>query len=409
MRVLVAAFACRPGAGSEPGAGWALPSGAARAGHDVTLITQRRNRSDIMAAIAAEPALDGLHPHFIGLPAAVMERWDSALGLRGLQLYYLAWQLPLLVRARKLHRTWSFDVAHHATMTNDWIPSGLALAGIPAFVWGPLGGGERVPRSCRAFLGPRGRILEWVRVRTAGKLGVWPGRASARRATLLVAQNEDEAASLRHSGRPVVVSPNVFLDPSWFTPSPDDTAPKENRPAGKKRQALYMGRLVAWKGIYLAIQTMRDRELAEWELHVYGRGSERRRAESMIRRWHLGDRIFIHEPVSRLQVRQLMEEADALLYPSMRDAASWVVGEALAVGCPVVCLDIGGPPLLVKPCGTAVAIDGDVSRNLARALASTPDGARCVVRWGEDRVPALIEDWYARATERQGQSLPLAR
>jgi glycosyltransferase involved in cell wall biosynthesis len=375
----------------------------------VTLVTQRRNRDTVTAAIAADAAVVGLQPHFIGLPAALMELWDRALGLRGLQLYYLVWQLPLLITARRLNRALPFDVAHHATLTNDWIPSGLSLAGIRAFVWGPLGGSERVPPSCRVFLGPRGRLVEGARWLTAGRLHVWAGRATARRATLLVAQNEDEAASLRSVGRTVIVSPNVFLDPSWFTPRANGSGggPGPELPPGERRHALYVGRLVAWKGIHLALQAMRRPELAHWDLHVYGRGSERRRAETRIRHWGLADRVFLHDPVSRPSVRALMEGADALLYPSMRDAASWVVGEALAVGCPVVCLNVGGPPLLVESCGTAVPTEGDVPGNLARALAATSESTRCVVRWGDDRVPGLVDDWYARATAQENVVLPL--
>ena len=400
MRVLIAAFACRPGSGSEPGAGWALASGAARAGHDVVLVTQPRHREAIAAAIAADPSLSGLHPQFVGLPAAVMELWDRALKLRGLQLYYLAWQLPLLAKARQLHQGRPFDVAHHATMTNEWIPSGLSLAAIPAFVWGPLGGGERVPRSCRVFLGPRGRLTETLRSLTTGALGIWTTKASARRATLLVAQNGEEAARLRRSGRPVTISPNVYLDSWWFTPLPRSTPSLGGKESGtRRRRAIFAGRLVAWKGIHLALEVMRQPEAADWELHVYGQGPERRRAESAVARWGLSDRVFLHEPVPRARIRALMEEADALLYPSMRDAASWVVGEALAVGCPVVCLDVGGPPLLVGSSGTAVATDGDVPGNLARALEATPRDERPVVRWGEDRVPGLLDEWYARATD----------
>lgn len=398
MRVLIAAFACDPGRGSEPGAGWAFASGVAKAGHEVTLVTQPRNRDRLLAAIGDDPTLSGLHPHFVGLPVSVMRWWDRLLGLKGLQLYYLAWQLPLLVTARRLHRMQPFDIAHHATMTNDWIPSGLTYSGVPAFVWGPLGGSERVPRSCRRFLGPRGRVSERLRPVLSGALRPWASRAS-RRATLLVAQNDDEAGALRRYKRPVVTSPNVFLDPSWFGPALQDLPTAPQIPGNHRRQALFVSRLLAWKGIHLALETMRRSELAEWDLHIYGHGPERRRAQSEIRRWGLAQRVFLHEPVPRTELKVLMQNADALLYPSMRDAASWVVGEALAVGCPVVCLDVGGPPILVRSCGVAVAPDGDVPGKLASALAATPRTRR-VVRWGDDRVPDVITDWYTRALGR---------
>jgi len=344
-----------------------------------------------------------------------MEQWDRVLGLRGLQLYYLSWQIPLLLLARRLHRSRPFDAAHHATMTNEWIPSGLSAAGLPALVLGPLGGGERVPPECRRYLGVRGRFTERVRAIAAGGFHVAVARPSARRATLLVAQNEEEAARLRRCDRPVVVSPNVFLDPTWFDPvSPDRggtrtdgslraTDAKAGRQGGPPRyRALYVGRLVAWKGIHLALEAMRRPEADDWELHVYGHGAERRRAEAKIRRWGLAERVVLHEPVPRHEVRDLMVHADALLYPSMREAAGWVVAEALAVGCPVVCLEIGGPPLLVGTGGTTVPICGDVPGNLAQAVAATVGQPRRVVRWGDDRAAGLVQGWYERATGRAG-------
>jgi glycosyltransferase involved in cell wall biosynthesis len=235
--------------------------------------------------------------------------------------------------------------------------------------------------------------MESVRPLATGGLRAWATRGSTRM-SLLVAQNEDEAQQLRLRRRPVVVSPNVFLDSSWY-PDNEETPPRPA--AGRRYQAVSIGRLVAWKGIHLALQAMRHDLLSDWDLHIYGRGPERKRVVSQIRRWGLAERVFLHEPVSRPAIKKVMQHADALLYPSMRDAASWVVGEALALGCPVVCLNVGGPPLLVRSCGTVVPTEGDVPGNLARALAATTLTERHVTRWGDDRVPALLEEWYERA------------
>jgi glycosyltransferase involved in cell wall biosynthesis len=160
---------------------------------------------------------------------------------------------------------------------------------------------------------------------------------------------------------------------------------------------VFVGRLLAWKGIHLALQTMRRTEAADWDLHIYGRGGEIRRVRSEIVKWGLTDRVVLHEPVARAEIKQILLQADALLFPSMREAASWVVGEALAVGCPVVCLDVGGPPLLVRSCGTAVAPEGDIPGALAQALAATSHTQRCVTRWADDRAPGLVDEWYRRA------------
>lgn len=42
----------------------------------------------------------------------------------------------------------------------------------------------------------------------------------------------------------------------------------------------------------------------------------------------------------------MREDADVFLFPSLHDEGGWVVGEALAAGLPVVCIDRGGPPAI---------------------------------------------------------------
>lgn len=397
MRVLLAAFACEPGRGSEPGAGWAFAATAARNGWDVTLVTQPRFRRGIEAARRADPALERrLHPVYCGLPAPVMSLWERHGKLRGLQLYYLMWQVALRTTATRLHRRQRFSVAHHVTLAADWAPSGLAFVrGLP-LVWGPLGGGERVPEACRPWLGRRGRTSELLRRVTTDPLWSLFGAAAARRSRLLVAQNEQEAVRLATTGRPVVVRPNVVLEaeplPSAF---PGQT------PGAGRRVAVFAGRLLGWKGVHLAVATISRPELAHWELHLYGEGPERRRLERMAHRSGVADRVVLHGARPRQQVRAAMASADVFLYPSMREAAGWAVAEALAAGCPVVCLDAAGPPLLLRPAeaGEAVEPGSDLDLALAQAVLRAEGSPRRAVLWDDRDLPALLDGWYRRATQ----------
>jgi glycosyltransferase involved in cell wall biosynthesis len=393
VRVLIGAFACRPGSGSEPGVGWAVATGAARAGHDVVVITQPRHRASIEAALASEPEL-ALHLEFTysGFPASVMDAWQRSARLRGLQLYYLVWQVALCLTARRLHRVTPFDVAHHVTLSNDWIPSGLSfIPGLP-LVWGPLGGGERVPASCRRYLGFWGRVSEALRSAASAPLRAGLARPCARRASLLLAQNPEEAAHLNGLGTAVEVRPNVFLDESWFTKDVPRLPPKLER-----YRAIFVGRLLPWKGVHLALDVMRHPQVQNWELHFYGKGPARAALERTVVRHHMADRVVFHGALPREQVRHAMEDAHALLYPSMREAAGWVVAEALGVGCPVVCLDTAGLPQLLRGSGAAIPPGPEMAHQLADALVASTTATRSVVRWGSDAVPALAEQWYATA------------
>jgi glycosyltransferase involved in cell wall biosynthesis len=78
--------------------------------------------------------------------------------------------------------------------------------------------------------------------------------------------------------------------------------------------------------------------------------------------------------VSRQEVLRFMrEKAGVLLLPSLHDQAGWIVGEALTLGLPAICLDRGGPPTLGATC---VALDGPsrTARSLADAVRTAPQG-----------------------------------
>ena len=88
MKVLMSAYACEPGKGSEPAVGWNWALQAARR-HEVWVLTRGNNREAIEAELAESP-VGNLHFVYHDLP-----RWASfwKRGGRGLHLYYLLWQL----------------------------------------------------------------------------------------------------------------------------------------------------------------------------------------------------------------------------------------------------------------------------------------------------------------------------
>jgi len=140
----------------------------------------------------------------------------------------------------------------------------------------------------------------------------------------------------------------------------------------------------------------------DWELVIYGDGPERARLADSIRRLGLSERVTLMGQRPRAEVRQAMVDADVFFFPSMREAAGWVVAEALAVGCPVVCLNTGGPPLLVGTSGCIIDPGPGLPERLAGALAAAAALPREQVRWDEQGLPALVSAWYARAAGRDG-------
>jgi glycosyltransferase involved in cell wall biosynthesis len=385
-KVLLSAYACRPTGGSEPGAGWAWAKAAAR-DHDVWLLTRGKFAHEIAEELAIRPV-----PSLTVVPLE-LPKWLLNLRRRPADVYwyYPLWQGLARRTARQLHAEHSFDVIHHLTFATDWMPAGVVEKSSAKVIWGPVGGSTTAPLSMAHWLGPRGLMAELVRRACTGLRRRTIGRTLAQNADLVVAQNNDEAESFRKYAREVVVQPNVAI--SRFTAS----GPYEPFTPGVKT-ALFGGRLIPWKGVLLAISALARPEAADWELRVIGDGPDWGRAERLALQLGVRDRVEFMGQLPREEVLAAMFRADALLAPALREAAGWAVTEALASGCPVVCLDRGGPSVIVGPGeGVAVSWRGDVVGELANGLASLRGRITPVDRWGPDRLPDILATWYSPA------------
>lgn len=388
-RVVIGAYACGPVEESEASAGWAFATAAAHAGHDVTVITRTRFRDAVETARAADPDLAArLRVVYVDPARWIMRLRQKLPG--ALYWFYPLWQGTLLREARRLHASDPFDVAHHVTFANDWLRCGLAsLDGVP-FVWGPVGGASKVPYlKLRRWLGARGTLTEAARdALTAVPRAIW-GRRAARRAALVVAQNPDVARRFARYGA-VVVEPNAAMERGIL--------PERRRGAHDQPVAVFAGRLLAWKGARLALETLARPAVAHWRLDVYGEGYEsaalRRRAAEL----GVADRVRFRGRVPRERVLEAFAEADAMLFPSMHDQAGWVAAEASTIGLPVVCLPLGGPATLAERNAFVAGIDGDIPARLAEQLeAARAAGGEPHDRWSSDRLPALVTGWYEQA------------
>jgi glycosyltransferase involved in cell wall biosynthesis len=386
-KVLLSAYACRPKGGSEPGAGWAWAKAAAR-DHDVWLLTRRKFAHEIAEELAIRPV-----PSLTVVPLE-LPKWVLRLRRRPADVYwyYPLWQGLARRTARQLHAEHSFDVIHHLTFAVDWMSAGVVEESSAKVIWGPVGGSTTAPLSMAHWLGPRGLVAELVRRAYTGVRRHLTGRKLAQRADLMVAQNNDVAEVFRKYAREIAVQPNVAI--RRFTAS----GPYEPFGAPGIKTALFVGRLIPWKGVLLGISALARPEAANWELRIIGDGPDWGRAERLAEELGVRDRVEFMGQLPREDVLAAMFRADALLAPALREAAGWAVTEALASGCPVVCLDRGGPSVIVGPGeGVAVSWRGDVVGELARGLASLRGRITPVDRWGPDRLPDILARWYAPA------------
>ena len=385
MKLLISAYACEPGLGSEPGVGWNCVRQAARF-HEVWVLTRKNNREPIENALKTVP-LENVHFAYFDLP-----RWARfwKRGTRGLHLYYYLWQIGAYLVARKLHRCVSFDLTHHVTFVNYWLPSLLPLLPVP-FLWGPVGGGESAPDAFEEFWSPRHRLYEALRDAARSSSCVDPFVVlSAHRAALALATTEDTRRKLRSLGcNRVLVVPAVALTKT-------DISRLAALPAAPKGvfRLLSIGQLLHLKGFALGIRAFREfqQSFPASEYWIVGDGPERRSLAQLAGRLGLLSRVKFLGPLPRTEVLDKLAQCHVLAHPSLHDSGGWVCLEAIAAGRPVVCLDLGGPALQVVPrTGIKVAAIEprqtvrDLSSAFAR-LASNPSLCSRLGKAGQQRV-----------------------
>ncbi|MGV8846995.1 glycosyltransferase family 4 protein [Tessaracoccus sp.] len=385
-RVLMGAYACGPSEGPEASAGWAFALAAA-ADHDVWVLCRRRFVEEIAEHLAADATLaEHLHVVHIDLPDRVFRAYRTPMDM---YWYYSLWQMLAARTARRLHARIGFDVTHHVTFANDWLPAGVGrLKGVP-YVWGPVGGATRIPVwRLRRWLGVRGVTYEVVRLLTNIPRRIF-GDVNARRARVVVAQNRDVAHRFRRARR-VVVEPNASLDP--------DTLPPRTLHATEGLRAVFVGRLIPLKGGSLAVSALARPDAHEWTLDIYGDGPERSSLESLSLSLGVSERVVFHGHRPREEALHAMAEADVLLFPSMHDQAGWAAAEASSMGTPVVCLPLGGPPTMAGPNAFLASLNGDIVGNLVEEMNRAAEiGGIAHGRWSPIRLRAAVADWYSDA------------
>jgi glycosyltransferase involved in cell wall biosynthesis len=375
-RILVVAYACEPGEGSEPGAGWIWPRMLARFA-DVWVITRENNRAAIEAALPETP--ERPHLRFVYVDLAERSRsWKK--GSRLARLYYVLWQWAVLREARRLDSQVGFDAAWHLTMSTAWLGSLLPLLRRP-FVFGPVGGGVGTPWRLAPALGARGIIHDAGRAlaRTAGRYANPMARLACRKARLILVQNPATRDWLPAQVRKrVEVFPHIVLEEGSVAERPSRPGPGSDGPV-----ALYAGRLLPWKGIALAIRALAL--LPQWRLFVCGTGPDERRLRDITSRLGMSDRVLFLGWRPRDELLRLMRDSDVFLFPSLHDEGGWVIAEALASGLPVVCLDRGGPSVLA---GRGVPVGGMQDTIAALAAAVTHAAAERTT----SKPPPMFED-----------------
>lgn len=364
-KVIVFAFACEPGDGSEPAVGWNFVLAMSK-NHDVTVVTHPSHRKPLDAYLMGHPDVR-IRAHYYALPLPL-----ALLHKASLNIYYYLWQLGAARLARRLHSREHFDVAHHVTYARYWMPSAAACLGIP-FIWGPVGGGETTPPAFRRELGLRARMAEAIRDLVQRVFEHDPFMLmTARRAAVAYATTEETAARIRRLGVPNVevlsaIGCNTDLALPQVPPRTETT----------RVRFVSAGRLLYWKGFQFGLRAFAAANLPDAEMLVLGSGPEERRLKKLARRLGIASCVKFMGELPRFRCLEILQQCDVLVHPSLHDSGGLICLEAMEASLPVICLNLGGPPVHVsEQCGIRITAHN--------ALQTITDLAAAMRRLAED-------------------------
>jgi glycosyltransferase involved in cell wall biosynthesis len=360
LKVLVSAYACRPGEGSEPGVGWNVVRELVQY-HDIWVLTREDNRPSIEAELTKNP-LTGLQFIYCKLPRLV-EKLNYKQRL--VHLHYYLWQIAAYFLARKLHEALNFDIVHHVTYVRYSSPSFLSLLPLP-FIWGPVGGGESAPKAFWQDFSLRGKTYELIRslAHRLGELDPF-ARLTAKRNVLVWATTQETAKRLRQMGAKKI----EIVSESGLSEMEIERLGQYPLANSSSIRFISMARLLHWKGLHLGIRAFAQADLPQAEYWILGDGPEKQRLQALVENLKITDKVKFWGRLPRHETLNRFAESHVLLHPSLHDSGGWVCLEAMAAGRPVICLDLGGPGVQITE-ETGFKIPAQTSEQVVRDMAA---------------------------------------
>lgn len=360
-KILISAYACEPNKGSEPGVGWNWTIQIAEH-FDVWVITRSNNKSEIDKALK-EKSLPQINCIYFDLP-----KWLSfwKKGGRGVALYYFLWQFGLFFVTKKLHNRIKFDLIHHITFGNYRYVSLLPLLKIP-FVWGPLGGGDTIPRKLLKTLNLKGRMYEYMRFVSIYLTKYNPFiKLNIKKSSLIIARTKETSEKLSSLGAQKVT---VFPESGIRL----DEIPSLYNQKNSTFSIISIGVLLPFKGYHLSIRAFRElvNVFPNCEYVILGDGPEKNHLKALAKQLNIDDKVHLLGKVPRKNVLEKLATSHVMVHPSLHDAGPWAILEAMACGLPIICMDLGGPAFQVtNDCGIKIPAQNpdQVIRDMGKAM-----------------------------------------
>lgn len=351
--ILISAYACEPGVGSEPGVGWNWVNKLAAEYDELHVVTRtgdryidkngvkkvRDSRANIKAAIAQKPFSSQVHFHYYDLPNFIANQERTLWGDM-LNVYW--WEVMAFFFMKKRFKKKQFDVAQKVTIVSHRFPS-FAWYFAKYYIHGPIAGGERFPLSMLAIFSLKNRIKELARFFFQQTPKIDP-------LVLLSLKKADEIIAVTPESKSILPAGpqkrcRVQQAVSLLGDEDFDAAanPSINKAEGPLK-LLFVGRLVEWKGIGIVLRALANLgDDIPVQLNIAGSGGDGPIFKQFAETHNLP--VNFLGQVARDELAELYSSHDLFVFPSLRDSGGFVILEAKAYQLPCLVLKLGGPAM----------------------------------------------------------------
>lgn len=383
MKVLISAYACSPD-GSECSVGWNVVMQIAKNHQCWVLVNSyyqnsiEKNKSQLNEQNVKFVYVD------VKKPSGLMHYF-----------YYIAWQIKAFFVAKKLCQKIDFDLVHHVTYQNSWLPSLMGFLGLPfifdsSYLKQPPWLILKQAMSLKSFLE---EILREIIIKSFRFFSYF---YIASRADLILS-NYNYLPKL-----PVKLFFAIGL-------SKFELEELTNLPPKKDQvfRVISIGRLIGWKGFSFSIKAFAKfhQQFPNSEYWIVGNGKERKALEKLAFDLGCGDSIKFYGYISRPEVLEKLANVDCMIHPSLHDLYGAVLLESMAASKPVIVLDINGPSHLVPDdCGVKIPLYNikQIVNDLSQSLLELANNKEKTIMMGNNGLNWIKNHWL---WEKKGEEL----
>ena len=337
MKILINAYACSPGMGSEPGMAWNWVSNLAKF-CELYIITEGEFRDRIEEVV---PTLEqGKNMHFYYNPVSEEIRkmcWNQ--GDWRFYKYYREWQWKTYRMAKDICKVEKMDVLHQLNMIGFREPGYLWKLsqenGVP-FVWGPVDAKDKFPVAYLDGAGLKTKLfmrlknfLTGIQLRHSKRVLL-----AAHQASVIFSASSNSQRSFKkymNIDSPLLNETGCYVQDHPLI----DKSQKETF------DVLWVGKLDFRKQLGIALQSVAITGNESIRLHIVG-GGDAEPYKLLANTLGIKDKCIWHGAVSHDEVQSIMQNSDVFFFTSVAEGTPHVVLEAIGNNLPVVCFDTCG-------------------------------------------------------------------